>query len=72
MLHSILTKPIACMEVHVCININLFWIALMMEAASTSETSVNFYQTAQHNNPEYSHLHLFIFIQKLKHHHHYA
>jgi hypothetical protein len=32
-------------------------IALMMEAASTSETSVNFYQTARHNNPEDSHLH---------------
>jgi hypothetical protein len=32
-------------------------IALMMEAASTSEMSVNFYQTAQHNNPEDSHLH---------------
>jgi hypothetical protein len=29
--------------------------ALMMEAASTSETSVNFYQTTQHN-PEESHL----------------
>jgi hypothetical protein len=32
-------------------------IALMMEAASTSETSVNFYQTARRNNPEDSHLH---------------
>jgi hypothetical protein len=29
----------------------------MMEAASTSETSVNFYQTTQRNNPEDSHLH---------------
>jgi hypothetical protein len=28
-----------------------------MEAASTSETSANFYQTAQRNNPEDSHLH---------------
>jgi hypothetical protein len=27
-------------------------IALMMEAASTSETSVNFYQTTQRNNPK--------------------
>jgi hypothetical protein len=26
-------------------------IALMMEAASTSETSVKFYQTARRNNP---------------------
>jgi hypothetical protein len=29
----------------------------MMEAASTSETSVNFYQTTRRNNPEDSHLH---------------
>jgi hypothetical protein len=32
-------------------------IALMMEAASTSEMSVNFYQTMWHNNPEGCHLH---------------
>jgi hypothetical protein len=32
-------------------------IALMMEAARTSETLVNFYQTTQCNNPEDSHLH---------------
>jgi hypothetical protein len=31
-------------------------IALMMEAASTSETSINFYQTTRRNNLEYSHL----------------
>jgi hypothetical protein len=31
-------------------------IALMMEAASTSETSVKCYQTARRNNPEDSHL----------------
>jgi hypothetical protein len=29
----------------------------MMEAANTSETSVNFYQTTQHSNPEDNHLH---------------
>jgi hypothetical protein len=36
----------------------VFWviIALMMEAASTSETSVKFYQTARHNNLEDSNL----------------
>jgi hypothetical protein len=40
----------------------VFWvvvpcnIALMMEAASISETSVNFYQTTRRNNSEYSHL----------------
>jgi hypothetical protein len=28
----------------------------MMEASSTSETSINFYQTTWRNNPEYSHL----------------
>jgi hypothetical protein len=32
--------------------------AMMMEAESTSEMSVNFYQTTQHNIPEDSHLHL--------------
>jgi hypothetical protein len=31
-------------------------IALMMEAARTSETLVNFYQTTQSYNPEDSHL----------------
>jgi hypothetical protein len=31
-------------------------IALMMEAASTSETSVNFYQTSRRNISEDSHL----------------
>jgi hypothetical protein len=31
-------------------------IALMMEAVSTSETSVKFYQTTRRNNPEDSHL----------------
>jgi hypothetical protein len=30
---------------------------LMMEAASASETSVNFYQTTRRNIPEDSHLH---------------
>jgi hypothetical protein len=29
----------------------------MMEAASTSETSVNFYRATRRNNPEDSHLH---------------
>jgi hypothetical protein len=31
--------------------------AIMMVAASTSETSVNFYQTKQRNKQEDSHLH---------------
>jgi hypothetical protein len=32
------------------------FIALMMEAAKTSETLVNFYQTTRRYNPEDSHL----------------
>jgi hypothetical protein len=32
--------------------------ALMMEAASTSETSVNFYKTTRRNIPEDSHIHV--------------
>jgi hypothetical protein len=32
-------------------------IALMMDAANTSETSVNFYQTTRRNIPEDCHLH---------------
>jgi hypothetical protein len=32
-------------------------MALMMKAASTSETSVSFYQTTWRKNPEDSHLH---------------
>jgi hypothetical protein len=32
-------------------------IALMMKAARTSETLVNFYQTTRRYNPEDSHLH---------------
>jgi hypothetical protein len=31
-------------------------ITLMMEAASTSETSVNLYQITRRNNPGYSHI----------------
>jgi hypothetical protein len=32
-------------------------IVLMMQAASTSETSVNFYHITRRNNPEDCHLH---------------
>jgi hypothetical protein len=36
----------------------VFWVvALMMEAASTSETSVNVYQTTRRYNPKDNHLH---------------
>jgi hypothetical protein len=34
----------------------------MMEAAITSETSENFYQTTRRYNPESSHLHLNSFV----------
>jgi hypothetical protein len=35
-------------------------MAMIMEAASTSETSVNVYQTTRRNNPEDSDLHVLI------------
>jgi hypothetical protein len=37
----------------------VFWvaIALVMEEASTSIASINFYQTTRRNNPEDNHLH---------------
>jgi hypothetical protein len=46
----------------IALKMTAFWddshiIAVMKKAASTSETSVNFYQTTRRNNPEDSHLH---------------
>jgi hypothetical protein len=43
-------------------------IALLAEAAITSETSVNFYQTTRRNIPEDSHLHT-RGLENLKSHH---
>jgi hypothetical protein len=40
-----------------CLSVNRAIIALPMEAASTSETSANFYQTTRRNNPEDNHRH---------------
>jgi hypothetical protein len=40
-------------------------IALMMEAASTSETSVNFYQTTRRYNPADSHLRDFLSLSQI-------
>jgi hypothetical protein len=37
----------------------VFWVVApcsLVEAANTSETSVNFYETTRRNNPEDSHL----------------
>jgi hypothetical protein len=39
--------------------------AMVMEAANTSETSVNYYQTTRRNNPEDSHLHFIVCFGKL-------
>jgi hypothetical protein len=39
--------------------------ALMMEAARTSETSVNLYQTARRNNPEDSHQQFKSYVRRL-------
>jgi hypothetical protein len=45
-----------------CSLVEVYWdseaIALMMKAASTSKTSVNFYKTTRRNKPEDSHLRL--------------
>jgi hypothetical protein len=42
-------------DVALCI---LWAMALVMEAVSTSETSVNFYETTRRNIPKDSHLHI--------------
>jgi hypothetical protein len=42
----------------------LHYIATMMEAASTSETSVNFCQNTRRNNPEDTHLLLLKYFQR--------
>jgi hypothetical protein len=39
------------------LSVSIIIIALMMEAAGSSETVVNFYQTPWRNNPEDGHLH---------------
>jgi hypothetical protein len=41
---------------NVLLHFMLAMMALMMEASSTSETSVNFHQTTRRNNTEDSHL----------------
>jgi hypothetical protein len=46
----------AGLEVLTAVSTKMAVIALMMEAARTSETLVNFYQTTRRYNPEDSHL----------------
>jgi hypothetical protein len=40
-----------------CSLVEFYLITLMMEAVSTSETTINYYQTTRRYNPEDSHLH---------------
>jgi hypothetical protein len=49
--------PCSLVEVYRRFRGTAFIIRAMMEAASTSETSVCFYQTTRSNNPDDSHLH---------------
>jgi hypothetical protein len=57
--HDFLFAPALLLHINE-IKITVFWvvaiIALMTEAARTSETLVNFYQTTRRYNPEDSHL----------------
>jgi hypothetical protein len=53
-----------CQQTMFSMKMAVFWavapgslIAMIMETPSTSETSVNFYQTTRRNNPENSHIH---------------
>jgi hypothetical protein len=52
-------------EVLTAVSTKMAVFALMMEAASTSETLVNFYQTTRRYNPEDSHLQILIFYLSL-------
>jgi hypothetical protein len=49
--------PCSLVEVYHVSEVIAVSIRAMMEATSTSETSVNFYKTVPRNNPEDSHLH---------------
>jgi hypothetical protein len=49
--------PCSLLEVYRRSEVPAALLTLMIEAASISETSVNFYRTTEHNNPEDSHIH---------------
>jgi hypothetical protein len=49
-------KKLTLLSVYRLLSIIRAISAQMMEAASTSETSVNFFHTTWHNNPEDSHV----------------
>jgi hypothetical protein len=67
-----IVPPLSLIEVYrhfrgaCCLHYQGKLIALMMEAASTSETLVNFYETKWHNNPD-SHLFKICRIQSEEH-----
>jgi hypothetical protein len=49
--------PCSLVEVYLRFSGACLLIAPMLEVLSTSETTVNFYQSTRHNNPEDNHLH---------------
>jgi hypothetical protein len=59
----LLVAPCSLVEVYRCFRGTCYLIALMLEAPSTSETSVNFYQITPRYKQEDNHLH----VQSLQH-----
>jgi hypothetical protein len=55
MLHHVVLYTFT--DVSEALSASIIIIAPVMQAASTSETSANFYQTIRRNIPEESHLH---------------
>jgi hypothetical protein len=53
--------------VALCSLVEVYQLALMMEAARTSKTLVNFYQTTQRYNPDVSHRTPFSTMHKSSH-----
>jgi hypothetical protein len=63
--------PCTLVQADYCLLPPIIKIALMMEAVSTSETSVNIYQTARRNIPEETRLHTRR-CENLKPHHNFV